>query len=183
MNLLKKTLAAAALFCAPLGVHANPVDLAAEGYSATGTVFNFGPADTQVFGTTFSAFETTNFGIVSALNATDVSTYFINLGGATIDDQLISTSGGINSNFGPTPLEMIFTNVSGTGSFAAIDGEDVLLSLLDPNLNFVDGYFGATTGYTVTVLEALAPIPLPAGGLLLLSAGGAMVMLRRRSKT
>lgn len=162
---------------APAASQATSIDLTAAGYETTGTAFSFTADVIFVFGATLTVSETAT-GSGFGGNVGDVTTYALNVGSLSPADFLTAVN-PLNLGGTPNPLEILFPTVDAGGIFAAADGEAVLLSLDDPALAFTNGYMGSGD-FTVTVLRELAPIPLPAGGVLLLTGTGAFALLRRR---
>lgn len=180
VNLRKLLIACAVTLApalAPVASQATSIDLTAAGYETTGTAFSFTADVIVVFGTTLAVSETAT-GSGFGGDVGDVTTYTLNAGSLSPADFLTAVN-PLNLGGTPNPLEILFPTVDAGGIFAAANGAAVLLSLDDPALAFTSGYMGSGS-FTVTVLQDLAPIPLPAGGVLLLTGAGALVLLRRR---
>lgn len=79
--------------------------------------------------------------------------------------------------------QFLFKNVLGAGVYAPFDGDAVLVEVQAAGLlPFTDGFFTQDGGtITITVLERVGVIPLPAGLPLLLGALCALTLLRRRT--
>lgn len=166
----------------PMSGHAASIDLAAEGYVLEGT--SYFKSGTFAVSDPFSGFLALDGASGSALSAftpSDASSYnlFFDLDGLLTDT--VTASGGSVVSVMTNTLEILFEGIAGTGAFAS--GNAVLVTFTDPDLDLVGGF--QSTGMNVlrvSLLTEVAPVPLPAGGLLLLTGAGAFVAMRRKQK-
>lgn len=182
-----KTAAAAALALAPIGVSAAPIDLASFGYEIEALV------ETRAANIDFNAISGFLLAAdpffelqVTAFDGTDPATAAFSLFPATVPGVTPAelsgspaTAIGDNVDF----LQYLFESVTGTGAFAGLDGGAVLVEFGAPGSELVEGATGLQGTITITSLNTIAPIPLPAGVVLLvtgLAALGGTGAIRRR---
>lgn len=178
---MQKFAAVGAVALAPSVVTAAPIDLAADGYTLDGS--SFGLADVTVtidaFGDLFADDPLFNF--IAAFDVTNAADFdaSIDLDGFFTDT--LTASGGTEVGFITDGIEVLFEGITTTGTLAAYDGGAVLITLSDTGLSAPSAFAGAGTG-TITIegLASIPPIPLPAGGVLLLTAAGALLLRKRR---
>ena len=187
MKTLRSVATALCLASAPFAASAAPIDLAANGYQLEGTSWIYDPADLNLVlsGSSLALFatDTATGGLeasVTSGNASDASLYSFSfgLGGDTVTGANASVLGGETN-----VVELLFEGVSGLGSYAFLNGGALLATLsFVPTSVTVSGMSGVGT-ISFAQLEAYTPVaivPLPAGGLLLISGLGAAALMRRR---
>lgn len=192
MKFLQRLGVLAALAIAPMtATAATDIDLGI--YEKTGVSISLAPAlSFFVTGVEFSAFETTTATFLSAFDATDKNSYDFSFtrdasAGLSGPSELIEGAQADVTDFlvSTNKLELIYSTVSATGGTSAVDGKAVLVSFSSSDLNSLsDGAFGSGA-LLIEELRLAAPIPLPAGGLLLVTsvvAFGAGGALRRQKR-
>lgn len=181
MTFLRNIAFAALTALAPFTATAASIDLAAAGYELEGTSYSFPSVDVDIVAGSLIVFDATTFSSVTADIASDASTYEALLAlSFTLGDE-ITASGGSVLGFVPGVIEILFEGISSAGSSAsAFDGGAMLLTITASGLADLVTDTTTTGSVQAQILNAVAPIPLPAGGLLLLTGAGALVLARRK---
>lgn len=182
-----KTAALAALALAPIGVSAAPINLASFGYEIDALV------ETRTANIDFDAI--TGFLLaadpgfelqVTAFNGTDPATAAFSLfpsalPGVTAAELSGSSATAIGDDV--DFLQYLFEDITGTGTFAGLDGGAVLVELGGAGSELVEGANGLQGTITISSLDTI-PIPLPAGVIHFvtgLAALGGIGAIRRRA--
>lgn len=208
MKMFGKFAAVAALALIPFSASAAPINLAEEDYQLANDQVGTGDMTISIFADFFDpsgplSLSATTFLNTSGVGSSDVTdaaeysfSFSFDAAGATSPTGEITGTGAsilgfMAPNLGALPgtpeaqgsIGLIFEGVSGSGIFDRFDGEDVLVTLSDDYLDGELSFFGTTGSMTVDLLDALptTEIPLPAGGLLLLTAAGALLVKRKKT--
>lgn len=176
MNWFQRLGTIAAMSVAPLAAAAaTDIDLGI--YEKTGVSFETTEMNFTVGGPGLLAEDGLFTTFLSAVDESDENSYDFFLGDisgaqANVTDILIST----------TKLELIYTTVSQLGG--PVDGAPALVTFSSEDLDGLSDGASGTGTMLVEILRVAAPIPLPAGGVLMIAgfaAFGASAALRRRT--
>lgn len=188
MGYLNSAAVAAVLALAPTGGFAAPIDLASFGYEIDALVEARSAFIDYVSPFLSAGDSSPPFFADLSVSAFDVSNpataafAFFETGGPSTDLEGSSASAfGDGSNF----VQYLFEDVTGTGSLVGLNGRSMLLEVAgDEVFDFSQQSFSASGSITITSLKEIAPIPLPAGVVLLitgLAALGGIGAARRRA--
>lgn len=189
-----KTTFAAILTCMVLAVPAQAATVASgvtqigdgggidlQGPAVATAAFDFGVAPLAgsdwVWGSDFAPFTSATFEFAFDLTGFDVSTASL-AGLIVVDNEAIIKLNGvtIGSFLGDVLSHFQQTNAYGTSDASLFNAGANLLTF---DVTDLGGGFGLRANVEVTADAAVAPVPLPATGLLL--AGGLLLVARRRS--
>lgn len=186
MDYLKNIAVSAAIALAPLGLSAAPIDLASFNYQIDALVETRG-AFIDFTDPFLSAADATFNLSVSVFDVDDPATAgftFFEPGGAGVFQSELSGSSAIAFGDSPNFVQYLFEGVSGAGSLSGLDGRAMLVEVIGgQGLDLSQSPLSTEGTITITSLNKIPSIPLPAGALLLITGIVSLCALgaRRRS--
>lgn len=183
MGNFKNAAFAAILFLFPAIGNAALLDLDDLGYERDTVVFGGGAISTSVIANmsvfASDAYYTT---ILDIIDLNDPSTAGFFRFGTSPADELSKTGVSAQAEMAGT-LQLLFENVLGTGTFASFNGHTILAELSAPGLDTTQDLDSNQGTLTLTALRQakvdMPAIPLPATGLMLLTALAGLTWIRR----